>query len=159
MEFKRRKPAELFAQYRNILRQLQAQGIIRTDNPPSAGWAEYLTLRVYDGTLPPPSQKGWDVQARDKRRLQVKSRVLSDPPKSGQRQLSAISNFDFDVLVVVLLSDVDYSVVRAVELPMPAAKRIAKPLKKGYRIMATDDNLAAGIDMTERFRVVARSLN
>lgn len=158
MGFKRRKPAELFAQYRDILRQLRDQGIIRTNNAPAGDWAEYLTQRVYAGTLAPSSEKSWDVRARDKRRLQVKSRVLSDPPKRDQRQLSTIRSFRFDALVVVLLSDADYSVIRAIELSRATAKRLGRFVQhdNGYRVIASDEVLDAGIDKTDRFRATAQ---
>ncbi len=70
------------------------------------------------GELAPNSEKSWDVQTRAGTRLQVKSRVVSDPPRSGQLQLSPFRSFDFDEAVVVLFSDQNYSVAKAVQLPV-----------------------------------------
>jgi hypothetical protein len=57
------------------------------------------------------------VLALDGEKLQVKARVVSDPPKAGQLQLSPFRSFGFDSAVIVLLSAADYSVVRASKVP------------------------------------------
>jgi len=50
------------------------------------------------------------VLADDGEKLQVKARVVSDPAKPGQLQLSPFRSFDFDSAIVVLLSAIDYAV-------------------------------------------------
>lgn len=159
MDIKGRKPAELFALYQAIRRQLREQGVIRSNNAPAADWAEYLAQHVYAGTLAPASEKSRHIETEDGRRLQVRSRVVSDPPQAGQRQLTTLRSFDFDALVIVLLNDIDYSVVRAVELSMDDVKSFVREDKhvNGYRLIANDTVLSAGHDRTDDFRVAAQS--
>ena len=60
------------------------------------------------GEQAPPSERSWDVLHPDGRRLQVKARFVSDPPKRGQDELSVIRSFDFDALVAVLFASDDF---------------------------------------------------
>jgi hypothetical protein len=104
-----RTVGELFALYRGILQELRHRGVVRTENAPAGDYAEFLVAIAFGGTLASNSEKSFDVIA-DGRRLQVKARVVSDPPRSGQLQLSPFRSFDFDEAVIVLLNDWDYSV-------------------------------------------------
>ncbi len=70
-----------------------------------------------DGQLAPNSEKAWDVLSSDGEKLQVKARVMLDPAKPGQLQLSPFRSFGFDATVIVLLSDADYAVSRASKVP------------------------------------------
>ena len=79
---------------------------------------------AFNGSLAPNSEKSYDVLA-DTRRLQVKARVVSDPPRSGQLQLSPFRSFDFDEAVIVLLNDTDYAVQRAVRIPSQVVRDAA----------------------------------
>ena len=47
----------------------------------------------------------------------MKARVVSDPARPGQLQLSPFRSFGFDFTVIVLLSDTDYAVSRASKVP------------------------------------------
>lgn len=80
-------------------------------------YAEYLVARAVQGQLAPNSEKAWDVLAPDGEKLQVKARVVSDPPAPGQLQLSPFRSFGFDAAVIVLLSNADYRIWRASKLP------------------------------------------
>lgn len=62
----------------------------------------------------------------DGERLQVKARVVSDPARPGQLQLSPFRSFGFDSAVIVLLSAADYSVVRASKVPRHVIESSAK---------------------------------
>lgn len=88
---------------------------MRTENAPAGDYAAFLVATAFGGTLAPNSEKSYDVVADD-RRLQVKARVVSDPPRSGQLQLSPFRSFDFDDAVIVLLNDADYGVRQAVRV-------------------------------------------
>lgn len=123
-ELEGRSTAELFALYRRILRELRSRGVVRTENAPSGDYAEYLVARALGGTLAPNSEKSYDVIAAGVR-VQVKSRVVSDPPKSGQLQLSPFRSFDFDEAVIVLFDDRDYGVRHAVRVPVEAVRSVA----------------------------------
>src|SRR6202012_3893282 len=58
-------------------------------------------------------------------KLQVKARVVVDPPLPGQLQLSPFRSFDFDFAVVVLLSAADYAVARASKIPRSVVEEFA----------------------------------
>ena len=107
----------LFSLYRAILSELKSRGVIRTENAPAGDYAEYLVAIALGGHLAPNSEKSWDVLSSDGEKLQVKARVVSDPPEPGQLQLSPFRSFSFDSAVIVLLSAVDYVVSRASKVP------------------------------------------
>jgi hypothetical protein len=107
----------LFALYRSILKELKERGVVRTENAPTGDYAEYLVAKALGGVLAPNSEKRWDVLLQNGERIQVKSRVVADPPRAGQRQLSPFRSFEFDVAVIVLLRDDDFDVWRAVMVP------------------------------------------
>jgi hypothetical protein len=119
-----RSTADLLALYRGILRQLRSRGVVRTENAPTGDYAEFLVSRAFAGTLAPNSEKSYDVLAGNLR-LQVKARVLSEPLKSGQLQLSPFRSFDFDEAVIVLFDDVDYGVRQAVRIPVDVLRGVA----------------------------------
>jgi hypothetical protein len=107
----------LFSLYRAILSELKSRGVIRTENAPVGDYAEYLVAAALGGHLAPNSEKSWDVLGHDGEKLQVKARVVSDPPVPGQLQLSPFRSFSFDSAVIVLLSTADYTVSRASKVP------------------------------------------
>ena len=123
-DLEHRSTSDLFALYRGILRELRSRGVVRTENAPAGDYAEFLVGRALGGTLAPNSEKSYDVLAGN-RRLQVKARVLSEPPKSGQLQLSPFRSFDFDETVIVLFDDVDYGVRQAVRIPVDVVRDVA----------------------------------
>lgn len=88
--------SSLFSLYRAILRELKSRHVIRTDNAPVGDYAEYLVKTALGGQLAPNSEKAWDVLGNDGEKLQVKARVVSDPPEPGQLQLSPFRSFGFD---------------------------------------------------------------
>lgn len=133
----RRSTSELFALYRAILRELRGRGVVRTENAPAGDYAEFLVATALGGVLAPNSEKSYDVMA-DGVRLQVKARVVSDPPRSGQLQLSTFRSFDFDEAVIVLLDDHDYGVRQAVRVPVEELRAVAvrDGHVNGYRVHA-----------------------
>ena len=70
-----------------------------------------------DGELAASSEKSYDVITNSGEKVQVKSRLVSSPVKPGQLQLRVFRSFDFDYAVIVLLSDIDYAVMRALKVP------------------------------------------
>jgi hypothetical protein len=144
---------ELLALSRRILAELRRRGVIRSGNAPAGDYAELLVQRATSGELAPNSQKSWDVVARDGERLQVKARVVTDPRVHGERQLSVFRSWDFDAAVVVLFDD-EFHVWRAALLPVETLQAAAHFVQhvSGYRVLATDELLAAGEDWTERLR-------
>jgi hypothetical protein len=65
------------------------------------------------------------VLGSDGEKLQVKARVVSDPAGPGQLQLSPFRSFDFDSVVIVLLSATDYSVFQASKVPRDVVESAA----------------------------------
>jgi hypothetical protein len=149
---------ELFARYGAILRELRRREVVRTNDAPAGGWAEYLVCKYLTGTPAPNSEKSWDVLTPDRGRIQVKARAVFDPLNRGQRQLSSLRSFSFDVLAVVLFDDL-HTVWRAVLLPVDEVRKHARadPHVNGHRLMATDAllNVVAATDITEDLRRVA----
>ncbi|MFY9999658.1 MAG: hypothetical protein WAK76_09200 [Trebonia sp.] len=107
----------LFSLYRAILSELKHRGVIRTENAPVGDYAEYLVATALGGKLARNAEKSWDVLGEGGEKLQVKARVVSDPAKPGQLQLSPFRSFGFDSAVIVLLSATDYAVSRASKVP------------------------------------------
>jgi hypothetical protein len=109
--------SDLFARYAAILNELKSRGVIRTMNAPAGDYAEYLVATALGGELAKNSEKSFDVLTNNGEKLQVKARVVSDPVRPSQLQLGVFRSFGFDYAVIVLLSAVDYSVVRASKVP------------------------------------------
>lgn len=130
--------SSLLRTYRSVLTELKRRSVIRTSNAPTGDLAELLIAKAFDGALAPNSEKSFDVEAPDGRRIQVKSRVLAEG-NSGERQLSTFRSWDFTHLAVVLFGP-DYSVARASLIPVAVAQEAAR--EDGYvggnRIMASD---------------------
>jgi hypothetical protein len=150
--------SELFALYRLTLSELRHRGIVRTENAPAGDYAEYLVVKALDGKLAPNSERSWDVLVAGGLRVQVKARVVSDPPSRSQRQLSPFRSFDFDSAVIVLLADSDYAVWRAVEVPKAVVEQLStfRAHVNGHVLHATSDVLdhPDGRDLTETLRAI-----
>ncbi len=153
--------SQLFALYRSTLSELRSRGIVRTENAPAGDYAEYLVVRALGGELAPNSEKSWDVLVPGDKRVQVKARVVSDPPTRSQRQLSPFRSFDFDSAVIVLLAESDYAVWRAVEIPeaVVGERSTFRSHVNGHVLHATSDVLdhPDARDLTERLREVQAS--
>jgi hypothetical protein len=152
---------ELFGLFRTTVTELRSRGLVRSENV-AGDYAEHLVMVALDGALVPLSEKSWDVLGRNGERVQVKARVVSDPMKRGQRQLSVFRSFDFDALVVVLLSDTDYRVVRAVMLPPDVVQILANRREHvaGSVLIANDAvlNHERAIDVTDDLVAAAHTL-
>jgi hypothetical protein len=138
---------ELLRLSRAILRELRSRGTIRSGNAPAGDYAELLVQRATTGSLAPKSQKSWDVLTPDRRRLQVKARVIT--PENPSRQLSPIRSWGFDELVIVLFDD-HFNLTHAVFLEQAVAEAASKWNEhvKGLRLFATGTLMAAGTDRT-----------
>jgi hypothetical protein len=150
--------ADLLRLYREILRELFKRKVIRTANAPAGDYAEHLVTRALGGVIAPNSEKSWDVRTEAGRRVQVKSRLVSDPLNRGQRQLSAIRSFDFEDLAIVLF-DSDFAVITAVLIPAELAKSNSayRAHVNGFTLFATDALLhhPDAVDITESVRATA----
>ena len=150
--------SEVFALYGAVMGELLDRGLVRTANAPAGDYAEYLVARALDGVLAPNSVKSWDVKLAGGRRVQVKCRVVNNPPKAGERQLSPFRSFEFDDLVIVLFAR-DYSIRRAVKIPVEAVRALSRHRAhvNGHVLMATESVLSseANTDLTEALREAA----
>lgn len=124
--------------YRSVLRELLRRGVVRTSNPPTGDLAELLIAKAFDGVLAPNSEKSFDVEASDGRRIQVKSRVLAGGLRR-ERQLSTIRTWDFTHLAVILFGP-DYTIARASLMSVAVAQQAATEDRhvRGNRLMALD---------------------
>ena len=80
---------------------------------------------------------------------------MFDPGNRGQRQLSSLRSFSFDVLAIVLFDDM-HAVRRAALLPVDEVQKHTRPDPhvNGHRLMATDAllNALVATDITEDLR-------
>lgn len=153
--------SDLLSSYREVLAELRRREIVRTGNAPTGDYAETLVKVAFSGELAPNSEKSWDVLTPDGQKLQVKSRLLDDPSKSRQRQLSPIRSWGFDSLVIVLF-DSTYRVWRAVKVPSGLVRGTGTHSEwvNGELIIARDSLLdhPEAEDLTDILRGTADSL-
>jgi len=151
---------ELLSSYAKILTELRGRGVVRSANAPAGDYAEWLCSRALGATLVDNfSVKSHDFVLADGRRVQVKTRVTSDPPKAGQLQTSPFRSWDFDLAAFVLFRDYDYAVRRAVLLPVEVvrAQSVYRSHVNGSVVMmrgALLDHEDAE-DITDRLRAAA----
>lgn len=128
-------------------------------NAPQGDYAEKLVAEAYGGELAPNSEKSWDVLTAGGIRIQVKSRVVR-ANDAGTRQMSVFRSWNFDISVVILFSNNDLSVNKASELEAPIVRQHARYVKhvNGWHLIATEQVLDQGVDVTERLRRTALSL-
>jgi hypothetical protein len=151
----RRGISDLLGIYGQVLEELNERGVIRSANAPTGDYAEWLVQRALGGELQPNSNKSADLIVR-KKEIQIKARVLSEPEKSGQRQLSPFRSWNFDDAVIVLF-DRRYAVQRATRIKVGELKAAAREDKwvSGHRVIARDALLDRGRDITGRLREAA----
>ncbi|WP_277455359.1 hypothetical protein [Janibacter sp. DB-40] len=115
--------SDLFVLQGQLLGELRSRGVLRTNNPPVGDYAEWLVSQALGSNrLPANSTKSFDLESRVYGKVQVKARLVSSPAKSGQLQTSPFRTDGFDYAALVLLSDIDFSVVSAVLLPLAAVQ-------------------------------------
>jgi len=149
--------AELLRLYGEILRELSERKITRTTNAPAGDYAEYLVHQALGGRIAPNSEKSWDIETPEGKRVQVKCRVVLNRLNRGQRQLSVIRSFDFDDLAVVIF-DFSYAVAASVLIPAEVVKDNSSYIAyvNGYRLFATDALLRhpRAVDISGKLRAV-----
>ena len=148
---------DLLALSRCVLRELRARGVIRSGNAPAGDYAEGLAQIATRGTLAGNAQKSWDILTPTGERLQVKARIVTDPKKAGERQLSVFRSWDFDAAMIVLFDD-EFSVWKAAKLPAATVQAHSRRVEhvNGWRFNARDDILELGEDWTPRLQAAAK---
>lgn len=155
-----RSVQELLAGYARTLAELRRRNVLRSNNAPAGDYAEWLVAKALGGVLDPNSTKSTDVKLPSGERVQVKARVVSQPPDPGQLQTSAFRSWDVEWVALVQFGESDYRVERAVLIPAPVAKTHARFSKHvngdilHMRLALLDH--AQGIDITEKLRAAAR---
>lgn len=147
--------SDLLGIYRQVLEELREREVIRSANAPTGDYAEWLVQRGLGGKLQPSSNKSADLILR-KKKIQVKARIVSDPEKPGERQLSSFRSWDFDDAVIVLF-DRRYDVRRATRIKVTELEAASREDKwvSGRRVIANDGLLDRGRDITEKLREAA----
>ncbi|MBF4580791.1 hypothetical protein [Frigoribacterium sp. VKM Ac-2530] len=105
---------ELLDTYTNVLAELRARHLVRTNNAPIGDLAEFCAAMVYDGLLAPNSEKSYDLAAADGRKVQVKVRLVRPGMASGA-VFSPIRSFDFDLCAFLVIDNEAGQVVAARE--------------------------------------------
>jgi hypothetical protein len=148
-------PIQLLALSRACLRELQRRGIVRSGNAPAGDYAEFLVRQATGGELATASQKSWDVLTPEGVRLQVKTRVVTNPRNNGERQLSTFRSWDFDAAIIVLFND-EFRVWRVARVPKVVLQEVAynAPHVRGSTVYANDGLLSRPEveDWTERIQ-------
>lgn len=157
---KNQTTAELLAGYTCTLVELCRRGVVRSNNAPAGDYAEWLTARGLGGTLAGKSAMSYDVTLATGHRVQVKARIVSEPPTRGQLQTSPFRSWEFEVAAFVLLRDTDYEVLRASLIPVQIVRDQARRSAhvQGDIIQMNSKLLdhPRAEDITERLRAAAR---
>lgn len=145
-------PRQVLATYEVLLAELRRRKVVRTNDAPSGQYAEWLAQRVLGGVLASNSVKSYDLTAADGQRIQVKARVVRNPAKAGERQLSPFRSFDFDCALILLFDDT-YSVRRATLLSADVVLAHSRESAhvNGRIVIARDSLLDLGTDVTRQF--------
>ena len=150
---------ELLELHVDIMKELRARDILRSNNLPTGDFGEYLFCEAFDWIRAPKSNKGFDAKDKKGKRYEIKSRRITRDNKS--RQLSAIPNFDrFDILAAVLFDDY-YQVKRAALIPSAVAHELSRYIKEdNHRVMLRDSvwNIRGVIDVTNELQTELRSM-
>lgn len=160
-DLRSRSVGELLNQYSAILDELERRNVIRTRNAPAGDYAEWLCARALGGTLLNNSQKSSDVVLEDGTTVQVKCRVVSDPIRSGERQMSVFRSWDFDLAAFVLLDRSSYRVRHGILLPAHIVEAAARGVGhvNGHRFILSGPilNHPDATNITKALRSAAES--
>ena len=154
---------DIFTLQGQLMAELRERGVLRTNNNPVADYSEWLVWKAIGSKpLEPNSAKSYDLETEEYGKVQVKARLVSSPVKRGQLQCSPFRSKGFDYAALVLLSDIDYSVVSAVLLPLDAAEELWawNNYVRGWRLHMNDKTMKheQAHDITDLLRAAAREL-
>lgn len=152
--------SELLGGYARILAELRRRGTVRTKNAPVGDYAELLVATALGGTLAAStSEKSYDLTAPSWGKIQVKARVVEVPVSRSDAQTSPIRSWDFDFAAFVQVLLDDYSVHRAVLVPVGLLRTMvrASSANGGFVAWMQGDLLDGPdvIDITEKVRASA----
>lgn len=119
--------SELLTQYAATLVELRRRGVLRTNNAPLGDYAEWLLHRALGGELADStSAKSYDLILVDGQRVQIKARLISEPPARGQLQTSPFRSWDFELAALMLFRSDSYTPVLAVLAPVEVVRQHAR---------------------------------
>lgn len=118
--------SQLLGTYARVLAELRSRQVVRTNNAPVGDYAELLVAHALDGTLARSvSEKSYDLTCEEFGKVQVKGRAVDVPASASQSQTSPFRSWDFDHAALVMVRLSDYSVHRAVVVPVGLAREQA----------------------------------
>lgn len=118
---------ELLARYAATLVELRRRGVLRTNNAPLGDYAEWLLHRAIGGALADSSSaKSYDLRLEGGRRVQVKARLVGEPPTRGQLQTSPFRSWDFELAALMLFRSDSYAPTLAVLVPVTVLRAHAR---------------------------------
>ena len=151
--------SELLSGYARILTKLNADKVVRSNNAPAGDYAELLAAQALQADrLALPNVASYDLISPDWGKVQVKARVVSDPPRSDQLGTSPFRSWGFDHACLVQFQASDYSVRRAVMATVEHVRQRARhsPHVNGWVFRMTPALLEPCVDVTDRFLDAAR---
>lgn len=113
--------AELLRLWAGTMNELRKRDALRTNNNPVGDIAETIVHAHYGGQRGSFSQRGWDIQDPTGRRIQVKG--IRRTGARGRRNLSAIRDSDYDVVVIVMF-DVEFLLTECLEVPREVVEEL-----------------------------------
>ena len=116
-DLSKRSLKDLLLLYANLLEELKKRQILRSNNNPTADYAEWLASRALNLKLEPKSKKGYDAIDSKGYKYQIKGRRIT--PSNPSRQLGVIRNLGdkhFDFLIGIIFEK-DFSVKEAYKIP------------------------------------------
>jgi hypothetical protein len=147
---------QLLARHSAVLAELRRRNVLRSKNNPTGDYAEWLVSTRLQLTLENNSAPGFDARDALGVRYQIKARRVT--PENPSTQLSVLRNLlgnDFDMLVAVLF-DTEWMVIRAAMVPHSAVVSIAsfRPHVNGHVVRLNQALLELpGVrDVTHLFR-------
>lgn len=135
----KRSVPELLGDWAAIMRELAAQGVIRTNNNPVGDIAEAVVADHYGGERGSFSQAGWDVETPDGELIQVKAlRLVPGKQRTALSPVNVDSNYHS--VVVVIFNDA-FQVTEGLKLTRGLVEELFLPNKKGQRIIRISQKL------------------
>ena len=107
-------------------------------NGPLSDYAEHLVHKHYGGERNQNNGKGWDVQASNGERIQVKSTWLKQRKNWDGKEPGFIPVGDKKYSVVWIVFGRELNIRNVFYLPIELLHQFAKPYKIGWRIPRSD---------------------
>lgn len=129
---------ELFAQWREVMDEMRARGLIQSTNKPIIGdYAEVLVARALAAERPSGPDTGVDLVTKEGTTVQVKARR---DPTDGQATHFDITNLDdrrFESFVGILFAE-DFTVRGAWQMRWELINELARPSGRKHRVRIRD---------------------